>query len=96
MLEGTSNIQRGEVDLQAEETEARYSDAELVNLIEREVHASQNDWQSKVAQTREWSQKYCYGELPYAVDNNTSSHTVCQTVILRSQPRSQTPPGFVT
>jgi len=73
-------IQRGESELFATEPtddmepSARYSDSELVNLVEREVHASQNDWQSKVAQTREWAQKYYYGELPYAVENNTSDY----------------------
>ena len=76
MPDGTQLIQRGEVEPHAteQESEGRYSDAELVNLIETEVHASQNDWQSKVSQTREWSQKYYYGELPYAVENNTSDY----------------------
>lgn len=55
-------------------TEYRYKDNEIVSLIDDEVNASHSDWQSKIASSRELAHRYYYGELPHAIENNTSDY----------------------
>lgn len=57
-----ANQDRAVREVESGASEYKYEDDQLVSLVKEEIQRSQQDWQTKVAQQREQSLKYYYGE----------------------------------